>query len=100
MEGTPRNVGVLVEMDAGIERRLHTGRRLRGRPAPAALGDISDREHAVLRLLPTDLSQRQIGDELFVSHNTVKTHVKSILRKLDASSREEAVTRARERGLL
>jgi ATP/maltotriose-dependent transcriptional regulator MalT len=50
----------------------------------------------VLRLLPTLLSYPEIAGELFVSVNTVKTHVKTIYRKLDATSRRDAVTRARE----
>jgi LuxR family maltose regulon positive regulatory protein len=64
------------------------------------LEPLSDRERAVLRLLPTLLSNTEIAGELFVSVNTVKTHVKSIYRKLDVSSRREAVTRARELRLI
>jgi len=62
--------------------------------------ELSDSELAVLRLLPTHLSNREIGEELFVSVNTVKTHVRSIYAKLRARSREQAVVRAREIGLL
>jgi LuxR family transcriptional regulator, maltose regulon positive regulatory protein len=54
----------------------------------------------VLRLFEGDLSHRQIGASLYVSINTVKTHVKSIYRKLDVSSRAEALERARERALI
>jgi LuxR family maltose regulon positive regulatory protein len=61
---------------------------------------LTDRELAVLHLLDTDLSQREIGAMLYVSLNTVKTHVRGIFRKLDASSRREAVQRARALGLL
>jgi LuxR family maltose regulon positive regulatory protein len=61
---------------------------------------LSDRELAVLRLLATELSQREIGGELYVSLNTVKTHVKNIFLKLRVGSREEAVGRARELGVL
>jgi LuxR family transcriptional regulator, maltose regulon positive regulatory protein len=68
---------------------------------PAPLGEpLTDRELSVLRLLPTSLTQRQIGDELFLSINTVKTHVKSIFRKLGVESRSEAVARADELSLL
>jgi len=49
----------------------------------------------LLRLLPTLLSYPEIGAELFVAANTVKTHVKSIYRKLDVGSRRAAVARAR-----
>jgi hypothetical protein len=42
----------------------------------------------VLRLLRTDLTQREIADQLYVSFNTVKTHTKSIFRKLDVATRK------------
>jgi LuxR family maltose regulon positive regulatory protein len=61
---------------------------------------LSDRELAVLRELATPRSQREIGAELYVSLNTVKSHSKSIFRKLGVSARDEAVDRARELGLL
>ncbi len=79
---------------------------LRGRvqgPQPRATArghELSEREFAVLRLLATQLSLREIGAELYVSQNTVKTHTRSIYRKLAASSRADAVSRARERELL
>jgi LuxR family maltose regulon positive regulatory protein len=61
---------------------------------------LTDRELAVLRLLPTRLSTREIGRELYVSPNTVRSHVQAIYRKLQANSRAEAVTNARQLGLL
>ncbi len=70
-----------------------------GRP-PGLLEPLSERERDVLRLLPTLLPNTEIAGELFVSVNTVKTHVKSIYRKLDVSSRREAVARARQLRLL
>jgi len=77
--------------------------RLRGRapgPRRKLAGDLSDRELAVLRLLPGEASLREIASSLYLSLNTVKTHSRSIYRKLDASSREQAVARGRELGLL
>jgi LuxR family maltose regulon positive regulatory protein len=50
--------------------------------------------------LATDLSQREIGNELFVSLNTVKSHTRTLFRKLGVSGRPEAVALARDRGLL
>jgi LuxR family maltose regulon positive regulatory protein len=61
---------------------------------------LSERELAVLRYLPSRLSNREIGDELYVSLNTVKSHLKTIYRKLDVERRDEAVRRARQLGLL
>jgi LuxR family maltose regulon positive regulatory protein len=58
---------------------------------------------AELRLLPlltTHLPLPEIGEELFLSRNTIKTQANSIYRKLGASSRSQAVARARELGLL
>jgi LuxR family maltose regulon positive regulatory protein len=79
-------------------------RRLRIRPNRATRTpyeeDLSDRELAVLRLLATDLNQREIGETLFVSFNTVKSHVKSIFRKLAVAKRSEAVLRAQDLKLL
>jgi LuxR family transcriptional regulator, maltose regulon positive regulatory protein len=57
-------------------------------------------ELAVLRLLATDLTQREIGRRLFLSLNTVKTHTRGLYRKLGATSRDEAVDRAAGLGLL
>lgn len=60
----------------------------------------SGAELAVLRLLATDLSARQIGAELFLSPNTVRSHIRSIYRKLGVGSREDAIARAETVGLL
>jgi LuxR family maltose regulon positive regulatory protein len=62
--------------------------------------DLSQRELQILRLLSGTMSQREIASELFISHNTIKTHLRTLYRKLDVSSREEAVDRARQAGLL
>src|SRR3954470_10541160 len=64
------------------------------------LEPLSDREQAILRYLPTTLSNREIAAELFVTTNTVKTHLRSIYRKLDVARRREAVDRARDLRLL
>jgi LuxR family maltose regulon positive regulatory protein len=65
-----------------------------------AAAPLTGRELAVLRLLPTRLSTREIGRELYVSANTVRSHVQAIYRKLEVSTRAEAVAHARELGLL
>ena len=54
----------------------------------------------MLRLLGSPLSMQEISAELYVSRNTLKTHCKSLYRKLDVSSREQAVARGRAAGLL
>jgi len=54
----------------------------------------------VLELLPTELSLKEIAVRLHVSRDTVKSHVADLYRKLEAHSRSEAVSRARELGLL
>jgi LuxR family transcriptional regulator, maltose regulon positive regulatory protein len=72
-------------------------------PAPRRAkvpASLTPRELAVLRLLPTRLSTREIGHELHVSVNTVRSQVRSVYRKLGATSRAEAVTQARQLGLI
>jgi LuxR family transcriptional regulator, maltose regulon positive regulatory protein len=64
------------------------------------LEPLSERELAVLRFLPTMMSNAEIATEMFVSVNTVKTHLKHIYRKLDVSERRDAVRRGRELRLL
>jgi LuxR family maltose regulon positive regulatory protein len=90
--------GRLAELLARTERTLQltTTRR----PVPAADPDLSERELAILRLLAGELSQREIGSQLYVSFNTVKSHTRSIFRKLGVTTRAGAVGRGRELGLL
>ena len=83
------------ELIAAFEDRLPVRRSV----APL-LEPLSDREQVILRYLPTTLSNREIASELFVSTNTVKTHLRSIYRKLDVARRRDAVDRARDLRLL
>jgi LuxR family transcriptional regulator, maltose regulon positive regulatory protein len=61
---------------------------------------LTTAELRILQFLPTHLSLREIAERLYVSANTVKTHARSVYRKLGASSRGEAVVQARRAGLL
>lgn len=61
---------------------------------------LTERELIVLKYLPTMLKAGEIADDLFVSVNTVKAHLRSMYRKLGVSNRREAVERARSLGLL
>ena len=71
------------------------------RPSTRSGGqDLTERELRVLELLKSDLCEREIGRELYVSHNTVHSHVRSIYRKLGVSSRAHALERTRELRLL
>jgi DNA-binding CsgD family transcriptional regulator len=71
---------------------------------PEATGEplepLSERELEVLRLVATGRSNREIATELYVATGTVKAHLNNIFRKLEARSRLEAVTRARDLRLL
>ena len=72
----------------------------RRRAATPLQEELSDAELRVLRHLPSNLKATEIASELFVSTNTVRTHLRHIYAKLDAHNRSEAVARARELGLL
>ena len=88
----------LLRVDEAVEAALapNTGQGV----AQTAVESLSDRELQVLRLLDSELTGPQIARELFVSHNTLRTHTKHIFTKLDVTSRRAAVLRARERGLI
>lgn len=91
------DAGVLTPMLNDVRRRLSFARRRRRPPDEGAL---TDAERAVLRALRTSQSQRLIAEELSISINTVKTHTSAIYRKLGVSSRDDAIGRAIELGLL
>ena len=61
---------------------------------------ISDKEYAVLELLAAGHSNQEIAERLFVSPNTIKTHLASLYRKLEVTRRTQAVNRARELRLI
>ncbi|MBN1317893.1 MAG: response regulator transcription factor [Anaerolineales bacterium] len=62
--------------------------------------ELTPREIEVLKLVSQDLTNRDIGEKLYISVNTVKLHVKKILAKLEARNRFNAVQKARERNIL
>ena len=72
----------------------------RSADVPSEDHELTPRELGVLKLLRSDLSERDIGRELYVSHYTVHSHVRSIYRKLAVRSRADALERGRELGLL
>jgi LuxR family maltose regulon positive regulatory protein len=90
--------GRVPSLAADVSREVATahGRAARGE----LLDPPSTAELAVLRLLGSELSARQIGQELFLSANTIRTHTRSIYRKLDVNTRADAVARADALGLL
>ncbi len=69
------------------------------RPVRSADQELTEGEFRVLKLLQGDLSERDIGRELYVSHSTVHSHVRAIYRKLAVSSRAGALQRGRQLGL-
>jgi LuxR family transcriptional regulator, maltose regulon positive regulatory protein len=79
---------------------------LQGRPTPAGpvaplvIGRLSEREREVLSRLSEMLSTAEIAADMYLSVNTVKTHLRSIYRKLSATHRSEAVRRAQQLQLI
>jgi LuxR family transcriptional regulator, maltose regulon positive regulatory protein len=109
VDGGPLDVvlrGMLRRALSGSHRD-ELGQRLRTRtPPPRAVDSTagpfmpSSRELEILRYLSTGLSNREIAAELYISLNTMKTHVRSLYRRLGVSSRSQAVAAGRARGLL
>jgi len=100
--GDAQDVLILYPDDVdALTTRLERLRHHLARPSHVDLVDpLTDREVAVLRLLQGTLSRREIGAELGVSPNTVKTQTQAIYRKLGVTSRHDAVERGRDTGLL
>jgi DNA-binding NarL/FixJ family response regulator len=69
-------------------------------PPPKQLDELTDRELDVFRLIARGLSNAEIGQELFISDTTVKTHITHILQKLDLRDRVQAVVLAYESGVM
>ncbi len=100
------------ELHAAIQR-VHSGkgvlspevtrtvmRAVSASPDPGGAAGLSQREQEVLKFLARGLTTSQIAEKLVITKNTVKTHVRHILEKLDASNRAEAVRKAIELGVL
>jgi ATP/maltotriose-dependent transcriptional regulator MalT len=95
----PRSADVLVDEASAVLAALP--QHDRGHPVPVATAQhLTEREHSVLVRLQEDVPLRQIGLDLFISHNTVKTHARAVYRKLGVSSRTQALARGRQLGLL
>jgi two-component system response regulator DevR len=82
-------------LDPSVTERLLT--RLRtGEPADARLASLTDREHEILALIADGLTNRQIGERLFLAEKTVKNYVSGILAKLGMQRRTQAAVYASE----
>lgn len=88
-------------LEAAVLALARRGRlSLRGAPAPAPDTRLTAREHQVLAMLAEGLTNRQIGQRLFIAEKTASVHVSNILRKVGANGRTEAVSLAHRTGLL
>jgi len=78
------------ELSAGVKKK----------PSEKAEADLSPREDEVLRLVAQGATNREIADSLFISENTVKTHLKNIMEKLHLANRSQATAYAVKKGLI
>jgi LuxR family transcriptional regulator, maltose regulon positive regulatory protein len=87
--------------EAQMARLARLERQLKGGSRPVESGEpLTERERDVLRMLQGTMSLRDIGRELYLSPNTIKTHTRTLYRKLGVSDRQDAVARGRELGLI
>jgi LuxR family maltose regulon positive regulatory protein len=92
--------GILTDRVARTGRGVQFARHRRRARTSGSREALSDAELSVLRLLRSELSQREIAGELHLSFNTIKTHTRNIYRKLDVAERAQAVARARQLSLI
>ena len=100
----------IAEATAGVDphpylaetlRRTRNAIRFVAASTPRNLPELTEKELAVLRLLPHGLTRRELGEQLFVSENTIKTHLTSLRHKLGVTGRaDQIVDRAKKIGLL
>ncbi|MET0966118.1 MAG: LuxR C-terminal-related transcriptional regulator, partial [Nakamurella sp.] len=93
---TPFAMRLLEEAESRIGKVAVRSARRSG----ALIEELTDRELSILRVLPGTASQREIGQAMFLSVNTVKAYNRSLYRKLGVASRQEAVATARDLGLI
>jgi len=94
LDALPDGTGALQAHLADLDRGMARPTREADNAEP-----LTEREVAVLHMLGGTLSLREIGHELYVSANTVKTHTQAIYRKLGVSSRHDAVARGKRLGI-
>jgi LuxR family transcriptional regulator, maltose regulon positive regulatory protein len=85
--------------EAQLARVRRLGQELAGRPGEPSAEPLTEREVTVLRLLRGTLSLREIGQELHLSPNTIKTHTRVIYRKLGVGTRRQAVEQGHRAGI-
>jgi ATP/maltotriose-dependent transcriptional regulator MalT len=92
--------GILKDRLGRAERRVQFAPHAPASRTSGGADALSESELSVLRLLRSELTQREIAGELHLSLNTIKTHTRNIYRKLDVAERADAVARARELSLI
>jgi two-component system, NarL family, response regulator YdfI len=90
----------MVLLDPDIAKDLLTGSRLVVEPIQETVEELTPREIEVLRMMAEGLGNKEIAVRLGISDHTVKFHISSILAKIGASTRTEAVTLGIRRGLI
>ena len=93
------------EKEVVVVKEVRVPRAAEGEPFVLAAGKLAElgitqREHEILGLIAEGLSNREIGERLFVSENTVKTHSSRLFGKLGVNRRVQAVLKGRELGLI
>lgn len=95
-----RGRGRITELVAAAERKLALRPSAQSTAGTVHVEALTDRELEVLSLLRSELSLREIANELYISHNTIKSYTQSIYRKLGVTSRSAALQTASDLDLL
>jgi LuxR family maltose regulon positive regulatory protein len=93
-------VGYVGKLLTALKKETKSKRQLGEGFSASIVEPLSERELEVLRLLQTHLSSTGIAEELTISANTVRTHIKNIYSKLNVHNRQDALQRAQELELI
>ncbi|MBV7340129.1 LuxR C-terminal-related transcriptional regulator [Chloroflexi bacterium TSY] len=103
LDSDPALTSMLAQIDDLYAHHLHRAfvqEQQKQGQSPTTPLDLTPREYEILQEIISGLSNKEIEEKLFISHNTVRTHIKNLYSKLEVTSRTQAIRKARDLNLM